>query len=128
MQYRSIEMTPTGTIRMATESDVPAVRRLLADARHSRRSDERLLTTLVPGRHLIVLDGLDGGLVAAALFALHEGRGQLLLLVVSPECDDPVAVETRMFGVVEATCMAFGSATVDVLGQRSAVSERTREP
>jgi hypothetical protein len=33
-----------------------------------------------------------------------------------------------MFGVVEATCMAFGSATVDVLGQRSAVSERTREP
>ena len=112
-------MSTTGTIRTATEGDIPAVRRLLMRDLHYRRADVQLLTTVGPGRHLIVLDDADGDVVAAALFAMHDDRGQLLMLVVSPDCDDPHAIEARMFGVVEAMCTAFGSATVDVIGQRA---------
>lgn len=67
-----------------------------------------------PGRHLLVLDAHDEGLAAAGLFANHEGRGELLMLVVSPDAEDAHAIEERMFGVIEAMCDALGSPTVDV--------------
>lgn len=99
-------MTSGNTIRLATEDDVTAVQRLIAD---DAASDLDLRSTTTDGghRYVLVLDDDRGGLAAAAIVALDASEAKLELLAVDPAHRE-TGIEKRMLGVAEALCEAFG--------------------
>lgn len=93
------------TIRLATPEDLPRIRDLVAGVHDLR---------VIPGhRYLLVLDGEDGSLAAAASVTLDDGRGHLGFLAIAPGAEGE-RLEDRMIGVAEALCSAFGCDTLDV--------------
>ena len=98
-------MQSTATIREATEDDTPALRRLLGP----QTFDER-----VPGRHhVLVVDGTDGHLAAAAVVDIEGAQGHIARLVVAAGFAGD-GLEQRLIGVAEALCRAFGAETFEV--------------
>jgi N-acetylglutamate synthase-like GNAT family acetyltransferase len=105
------------TIRTASASDVPAVKRLLEERGES--FDDRTWRTIPGSRYLLVLDGPEGDLAATAQLALEDGRGHLAMLSVAPEFEG-TGLEDRIIAVIEAMCHAFGADTLDVPPRRAA--------
>jgi N-acetylglutamate synthase-like GNAT family acetyltransferase len=105
------------TIRTANAEDLPAVKRLLNEQGES--FDETSWRTIPGSHYLLVLDGPDGGLAAAAQLALEEGRGHLSMLSVARRFEG-TGLEDRIISVIEAMCHAFGADTLDVPPRRAA--------
>jgi hypothetical protein len=101
------------TVRHATTDDVPAILDLI-ESPIDRGLVQRTFETAPPGSHLLVLDDGNGRVVAAALLSIAGDRGQLRMLVVSPDSDDARQLEERMLGVMEAMCEAFGARRLEV--------------
>jgi N-acetylglutamate synthase-like GNAT family acetyltransferase len=113
-------MSSTGTVRYADAKDLPAIRALMMRNPKQRHIDERLLSRIGRGRHLLVLDDENGAVVAAAMFSIVNRHGRLHLLVVAPEADEAHALEQRMLGVIEAMCDAYGAKTLEVAADHAA--------
>lgn len=99
---------------------MPAIRALMMRDPRQRQIDDRLFKMVGRGTHLLVLNGADGELIAAAMFSIVNGHGHLHMLVVAPEADEAHALEQRMIGVIEAMCDAYGATTLDVPAHHAA--------
>ena len=114
-------MQGTPTIRLATDADLPALRKLAPAA---KELGPRLAT--IPGRrYTLVLDAPDGDegpghdIAAAAVLELDARRGHLVLLAIAERFHGD-GLENRLIGVAEAMCSAFHCDTLDVPAARPA--------
>ncbi|HLL21267.1 MAG TPA: hypothetical protein VK427_04005 [Kofleriaceae bacterium] len=94
-------------LRPASVDDLPALRALAA-----RDIDESLLTTIPGERYMLVLDDEDG-LAAATHFTIEDGRGHVRLIAIADHHRGE-GLESRLVGVIESLCEAFGVDTFDV--------------
>jgi hypothetical protein len=107
----------SGTVRIATEADLPAIVRLLETSPDHAGEANEIADDLVHTGYAFVLDGDDGELAAIAHLRLDPPRGRLDLVIVAPR-PDRVDLEARMIGIAAALCSAFQLDAMDVAGRR----------
>jgi ribosomal protein S18 acetylase RimI-like enzyme len=110
-------MIATATIRHASPDDLPKLERLLGE--ESRTHGSVQFSTVCGSRHVLVLDGPDGELGAAAMFVIEGARAHLDMLVVAKRLAGE-GIEDRMISVIESLAAAFGAVTLDVPALRAA--------
>lgn len=111
-------MTSAVSLRIATMTDLPELRRL----RLSSVIDEVHATheaTTTCRRYVLVVDAPFGGLAAATIIALEPPWTHLEALVMDERCAT-AALEARLIGVAEALGAAFGCRSFEVRKQYAA--------